>query len=372
MCRLDLEQELLLRAATSSGSGALRAFEAWRASADLDAAIDSEALALMPLLYETLRKAGLDEPFMGRLKGIRRRTWYENQILLESAREGAACLAKAGVAPFLVGDLPLALTHYDSLSARRVGRVDIVVPPRQARLAADLLGLSGWAAGSPLRDEEIAYNHVKRFVGPAGQLLHLHWHFLEAASSEAADRVFWASGQESVLDRMPVRHLSSTALLLHLLLGGSSLETERSRLWIADALVVMRGAVGQLDWDRMTEFAVHHRLAFRLRRKFGVLSGYGASVPESALRALRKVKISIPESVDSIVLRRPSRNRGRIAVWRCSVLADYLRSDRQASLAKRLPDFSHFVRHRWGLKGRREILPLLVRQFRRTAAPEWS
>ena len=365
-------RELLLRAATTSGSEALPAFEAWRASVDLDAAIDAETLALMPLLYGTLQKLGRDDPLMGRLKGLCRRTWYENQIMLKGARGAAACLAKAGVVPFLIGDLPLALAHHGTLSARRIGRVDFVVPARQARLAADLLGLSNWSTGSPLRDEEVTYNHVKRFVAPAGQILHLHWHFLEAACSEDADEVFWTSGRGSALDLVPACHLSSTGLLLHLLLGGSARDTEMPGLWIADALAVIGGDVGQLDWDRMTEFALRHRLAFRLRRKFEVLSDYGASVPVSAVRALRKAKISLPEAIDAIVLRGQRRRPLRSPSWRFSVVADYLRSGRRAGLSNRITDFPHFVRHRWGLKGRREILPLLVQHVLRTAAPGWT
>jgi hypothetical protein len=224
--RRGQEQELLLRAATGSGGEALAAYEAWRAHVDLDAAIDHETLALMPLLYGSLQKLGIDDSLSGRLKGICRRTWYENQTVLRGAREAVACLAEAGVECLLVGDLPIALTCYEGLSTRGIQRVDAVVMPAQAQLAEGRLRAAGWAAGSPLRDEEIAYNHVKRLTGPAGQVLALHWHFLEAASSEAADRAFWAAGEAFILDGSPARCLSPTGLLLHLLLGGGHAEKE--------------------------------------------------------------------------------------------------------------------------------------------------
>jgi len=369
--RRSEEREFLLRAATGSGGEALAAYKAWRARVDLDAAIDHETLALMPLLYGSLQRLGLDDPLLGRLKGICRRCWFENQLLLRSAREAVACLAEAGVGCLLVGDLPIALTYYEGVSARSIRRVDAVVLPRQAQLAEGRLRAAGWSAGSPLRDEEVAYNHVKRLIGPAGQVLALHWHFLEAASSEAADGSFWAAGEEFTLDGRSARRLSPTGLLLHLLLGGSHPEKELPGLWIADALVVIRGAAERLDWSRMIGFAIAQRLAVRLERKLQLLSGYGAPVPEPAVRALREARTNLPESIDALVLRSKGGRQKRIALWRCDVLADYLRSDRRAGLLNRPSDFSHFVRHRWGLRGRRELLPVLARHFRRNTTPGW-
>jgi hypothetical protein len=369
--RRGLERELLLRAATGSGSEALAAYEAWRARVDLDAAIDHETLALMPLLYGSLLALGLDDPLLGRLKGICRRTWFENQTLLHSAREAVACLARTGVECLLVGDLPIALTYYEGLFARGIKRVDAVVLPGQAQLAEGRLCAAGWVAGSPLRDEEVAYNHVKRLIGPAGQVLALHWHFLEAASSEAADRSFWAAGEAFTLDGMSARRLSPTGLLLHLLLGGGHPERELPGLWIADALVVIRRAAEQPDWSHMVGFAVANRLAVRLERKLQILSSYGAPVPEPTVRALREARTNLPESIDAMVLSSKGGRQKRIALWRCDVLADYLRSDRRAGLLNRTSDFSHFVRHRWGLRGRRELLHVLARNFRRKIAPGW-
>jgi len=369
--RRSQEQELLLRAATGSGGEALAAYEAWRAHVDLDAAIEHETLALLPLLYGSLQKLGVDDSLSGRLKGICRRTWYENQAFLRRAREAVACLAEAGVQCLLVGDLPIALTCYEGLSTRGIRRVDAVVMPAQAQLAEGRLRAAGWAAGSPLRDEEVAYNHVKRLTGPAGQVLALHWHFLEAASSEAADRAFWATGETFILDGSPARCLSPTGLLLHLLLGGSHPEKELPGLWIADALVIIGRAGEQLDWTRMIGFALTHRLAVRLERRLRILSSYGAPVPEPVVRALRQARTNLPESIDTMVLGSRGGRQKRMALWRLDVLADYLRSDRRAGLLNRPADFSHFVRHRWGLSGRRQLLPVLARHFRRNIAPGW-
>jgi hypothetical protein len=369
---MELERELLVRAVTGGGSRALNAFVAWRDSVDLEAAIDSEVLAMLPLLYGNLQKLGLDDPLMGRLKGFCRRTWYENQGLLGSAQEALASLAKAGVECLLVGDLPLVLAYYESLSARRIRQVDIVVLPHQARLAAELLRGSGWAAGGPLRGEEVAYNHLRRFIGPLGQVLDLHWHVLEAAANETADAFFWDSDQEFALDGTLARRLSSTGLLVYFLLGASSRGVPMRGLWIADTLAIIRGAAEELDWGQIAKFALRQKLAVRLRGRLELLAGYGVRIPEPMLRTLQEARVSLPESIDAIVLRGQRRYKKRISVWRCGVLADYLRSDRRATLLNRPADFSHFVRHRWGLKGRKEILTSVARHLWRTTRPGWS
>jgi len=73
----------------------------WRAGADLDR-LAPGAFRLMPLLYQRLRAAGWDEPWMGRLQGIHRHTWARNQMLLRDAADAARSLHQAGVPVMLI------------------------------------------------------------------------------------------------------------------------------------------------------------------------------------------------------------------------------------------------------------------------------
>lgn len=362
-------EDLLLRAITASDAEARAAFAAWRGQVDLDAPLGDETMALLPLLYASLQKLAVEDPFMGRLKGVSRRIWYENGVLLERVGRVVAALSGAGLKWVLTGELPLVLFHHQSLSARRIGQVDVLLRPGEAERAATVLIRQGMMAGAPPRPEEIAYNHKKRFDAGAGMAIALHWHALAAAANGAADEFFWHAAQEGDLDGAPIHRLSTQAMLLQWLLGADGLREAMPRLWIADALALAGGDRQAPDWAELADFAIRQKLAGRLARRLRLLTEWGLPVPDAIFRRLGQARQSLPEYVDWLASgRRADRHRSAL-LRRSAVLADYLRSGRRTSLIARPADFSHFVRHRWGLQGRRQLLSILLAKLRHPARP---
>jgi Uncharacterised nucleotidyltransferase len=364
-----LDHELLLRAITQSGAEAAKAYAVWRPTVDFSGPIDPETTALLPQLHEALLALGLEDPLMGVFKGICRRAWYENQTLLASAEQVLVHLGDADIANILVGEIPLAVTYYKSLYARRIGQIDIVVAPRQLRAAFAVLADSGWNPDGPLADEEIAYRHAKRFAGAGDRTLYLHWHFSGPAANAAADEFFRSEIRPCLLHDRQARQLSPTAMLLHWLLAEAPVFGAMPALWVADARAIMAEAGHEVDWARIAAFGVEERLTARLEQKLRLLGQFGVAIPDRATGLLRQAPASVPDVIDKIVLRGPDRRRRRKAADKWGVLADYLRSDRRQGLAHGMSDLSHFVRHRWGLRGRREILPVIARYIWRGRGP---
>ena len=81
------EQELLLRAALLQGEPALQAWQDCKAQVNLEQELDMGSYRLMPLLYRNLRTLGVDDPLMGKLRGIYGREWYKNQMLFRAMAE---------------------------------------------------------------------------------------------------------------------------------------------------------------------------------------------------------------------------------------------------------------------------------------------
>jgi hypothetical protein len=364
-----LDHELLLRAITQSGAAAAKAYAAWRPTIDFSGPIDPETTALLPQLHNALLTLGLEDPLMGVFKGICRRAWYENQTLLASAERALAHLGDSGIASILVGEIPLAVTYYRSLYARRIGQIDIVVAPRQLRAAATVLADSGWVPDRPLADEEIAYRHAKRFAGSSERTLYLHWHFSGPAANAAADEFFRSESRPCLLHDREARQLSPTAMLLHWLLAEAPVFGTMPALWVADTRAIMGTAAHEVDWNRIAAFATEERLTARLEQKLRFLAPFGVAIPERARALLRQAPPSVPDVIDKIVLRGPDRHRRRKAAEKWGVLADFLRSERRRGLAQGVSDLPHFVRHRWGLRGRREILPVIARYIWRRGGP---
>ncbi|HSR18731.1 MAG TPA: hypothetical protein VLM39_11630, partial [Ignavibacteriaceae bacterium] len=74
------EQELLLKASLFEGDKFIYAWEKWKSCVNFEQ-IDPGSYRLLPLLYQNLVKHEIKDPLTERLKGIYRRTWFENQIL---------------------------------------------------------------------------------------------------------------------------------------------------------------------------------------------------------------------------------------------------------------------------------------------------
>jgi hypothetical protein len=335
------------------------AYNAWRPSVDFTGPIDAETSALLPQLHQTLVRLELDDPLMAIFAGISRRAWYENQLLLASLRQLLEALTNERIDCVLVGEVPLVLNYFESHKPRRIERLDIVVSSAAAQQAARLLNAAGWVSARPLAEEEIAYNHMKRFTGPNARILDLHWHFVGSAARASVDEFFWAARQTSNLQEVGACYLSPAAMLLHSLLDDHSLLASMPARWVADELALIAGTANAIDWNQIVAFALEEKLASRLRRKLELLKRFGAPIPNTAMIRLRDGQASLPESADRLVLNSLPRKLKFIPLGGRGVFADYLRADRR--VLRGPVDFSHFVRHRWGLKGRREIPSLAAR-----------
>src|SRR5207248_6044469 len=75
-------QTLILRAALCDGEPSVAAWSRLRPELDLDT-LEPESTVLLPLVGRQLAAAGLEEPLLPRLQGMRRRTWTVNQLRLD-------------------------------------------------------------------------------------------------------------------------------------------------------------------------------------------------------------------------------------------------------------------------------------------------
>jgi hypothetical protein len=80
--RPTADQELLLEAATGASEAARAAWRGWQERNELDD-VDFGAQRLLPLVYRHLVELGVDDPDLGRLKGLYRHSWYRNQIAFQ-------------------------------------------------------------------------------------------------------------------------------------------------------------------------------------------------------------------------------------------------------------------------------------------------
>lgn len=295
-CWPDLPQELLLKAALLDGPDAVQAWEQWQTIGDLDHA-GGGAFRLLPLVDRNLERIGVDHPDMHRLKGIRRRTWSQNELLFRDADEAIASLARAGIETLLLRGMALIARYYKDASLRPMNDCDILVPESSAEEADRALRSGGWKRITPAPVRlGIGFRRFRNSItyrNGRGSQLDLHWHVLSMCCSPPADREFWEGAEPAEIGGKPARVLNPADQLLHICLSGLEWTYTPFTRWVADAMTILRSSE-PIDWERFQRFARRHRLQLPLHRALEYLETMfhfplpaGARTAETASRADR-------------------------------------------------------------------------------------
>lgn len=279
-----LQTSLLHACLDSDPATASRHFEDWQRQLDLDH-IDFGSYRLLPLLWKRIEALGFDSRDRDRIKGVYRRTWYSNQLVLARASVLVQTLTARQIPTMLIKGAALALAHYGDLGQRPMDDVDLVVPFTAAHPAVDALLQAGWvpeptpltgtrvaAAGAhaswtagPRRRElfDDAYFHARHahgFRGPGGTGADLHWFFSQGSFDPRLDEEVWqraiplpaqvgAARWGHTLVPSPADHL------LLLLVHGSRWNPIPPVRWVADSVILIRTAGETLDWTQFEQSA---------------------------------------------------------------------------------------------------------------------
>lgn len=361
------EQRLLLEAALFDGERARAAYRVWRAGVDLDTEFSWSSLRLLPAVYDNLRSAGHDDPLMGRLKGVYRRAWYETHQLFHRVAPVARELAARGVDVLVLKGAALALDYYRNHALRPMADVDLWVPEDSVPVALALLRESGWQFGDVPSDDHIRFHHAVQCFGPDGGELDLHWHIFWERSHRDFDARIRATAVPIDFLGTPLRQLDPTTLLLHIVSHGVRWNRETPIRWIPDASVVLRQRGAAIDWDRLVALARTARATHRTGLGLSYLAAnFDAAVPARVLEALRATPLTLLERIDrTVVFRSDTPYEGSAMMQQWATFAEYCRCAHAGNPFEFAVGYSHYLRYRWNLGGRREIPSRVWRGIRR-------
>jgi Uncharacterised nucleotidyltransferase len=349
-------QERLLEIAIGPPNEAARAWTCVRPSFCLDK-LEPGSFALMPLVYRALAGSGSNDPLLPRLKGIYRRSWVVNNVLLERTAEVAGALRRAGIrALFIEGPL-LGTRFYGEHGLRPSGAVDVLVDPDAADAAVRVLARAGW---NPRSNRGGRHREPRLLVDPAGNLCLLRTTI--AADSGGADLVaahapLWESSEALDVGGVEVMSTSATDTLLSVCLGhAQGWQLPRLR-WIVDAVMVTR--TSSIDWDRASWLAGLHGQRLRLRDALSYVSDVAPPSLEIVVNAVpppvsRRERVAHYCGAGAV----PGLGIGQ------AVLAEYLSISSSSSMGNLIRGFPRFLRERWDTT----TLGLPVAATRRMAA----
>lgn len=346
---ITTQQERLLKAALLQGNEAVSSWKNWRSELDFET-IDPGSYRLLPLLYYNLTKLGIKDPLLNRLKGIYRRSWYENQMLSQKAIRLLQMFSTAGIKTIVLKGVALINAYYRDYGLRPMSDIDILVPTQQAAESVKIMTKSGWEPAYRSPENIIPIIHSCDFKNPDdSQHLDLHWHlFIECCQPEA-DNDFWDAAQEIKIRNISTQVLNPADQLLHTIIHGMKWSIIPPFRWVADAYTIINSSENEIDWNRIILQAEKRRLVLPLRYGLEYLvNTFKASVPESILQRIKEAVVTKAEYAEYRCKIEDQKKKllGNIPVlW-----FDSLRLSESTSVRVKLLGFIKYLKHFWNLE----------------------
>ena len=340
-------QEMLLKAGLLENPEAVDCWREYLKQVEFDDT-DFGSSRLLPLVYRNLNALGYDDAYMGRMKGIYRRTWAENQKNFQHIPGLVTAFRAAGIPLLLLKGSALLLLCYRDFGLRAMGDFDLAVPAPRILEAVRLLEKKHWRACLEYPKLQIELHHAVHFQSLRQEDLDLHWHILVHRCEDAYDRPFWEGARpleykgEILLSPQPADHL------LHACLHGAAWSPLAPIRWVADAYYLIRRC--EIDWERILAMGPLLGMTPALQVTMSYLKErFSAPIPEDFLLRLAAIEPPEWQRREFDVLSRPIGFFGMLPLLR----QRYSHVDRGEERFKSFPDY---LRTYYGLENYRDLL----------------
>ena len=345
---------LALRAALLEGDDALQAFAQWRQAVPFDE-IDTHTQRLVPCIYRNVRSLGGDDPILGRMKGVYRRTWVSNRLRLAACENLLGIFDRAGIPSVLLKGAAILVRWTSDSGLRPMVDVDVLVRREQRRMAlAHLLAAGyklGWIRADRFTDREFHKVHAVELRDPAGIRIDLHWRALLNGRARDQDRAFWDLALPVRLADSTTHVLSPEDHLYHTCAHAASWNDGARIDWAADAAMILREAGSRFDWDRFVAHARRDGIDLPVRTFVALLRDLlNIPVPRTVDRQLSSFRPQLAARLDLALRRRGCDNIGD-ATAAFLAFQDYRRRNAHLSRKSAVAAIAPFVRAHWQFDG---------------------
>ncbi|MTJ55299.1 nucleotidyltransferase family protein [Anabaena sp. UHCC 0253] len=287
---LTNEKKLLLQAAFLSEEAGFDSWKQWRESVDIED-LDTESYRLLPLLYRNLSLQEVIDVHIGRLKGVYRRTWVENQVLFQAIAPILQSFSEKGIKTLLLKDAALNLHYYHDNGLRMMPNLELLIHSSDALMGINLLQNLGWEATGKIPKEILLFSQAIGFKNSANQFLILRWHLFADGFSEKAEHDFWENIIITQLGELEINILNPTYQLLYICAGLKNQAMSSNKL--ADAAIIINASENQIDWNQLVIKAQEYRFVWGLKNLLTALQEIlNISIPSSILTQIINLPIS--------------------------------------------------------------------------------
>ncbi len=288
---LNEPQRLLLKAVTGSGPPAIDAFRRWRAMVPFDA-IEYSAFRAIPLLLAFLKREGLDDPDLLRMKGIERHIWASNTLRFKQLFLALTAIRRAG-APFVLLKGAALLARMPEITALRASEdYDVLVDPScmtAVRRELEVAGFNTSAFGnleSGLQSKSIAGLAVT-LPGSSNEV-DIHWRTLpDLRNPYLTDRVL-RFAEQGTLHQNDVPIPSLAHQLFICLARCEPWDKDECLTRLLEAYFLLSKYSSAVDWAELERLVAQYGLEARASACFEELAAVTSiAVPAAVRRRLR-------------------------------------------------------------------------------------
>jgi hypothetical protein len=230
---------------------------------------------------------------MDRLKGVYRYYLYKNEILMHRISALLAAFAEAGITTMVLKGAALIPLYYRETGVRPMLDADVLVHSHQAEQAMEVLSKLQWKPfrfGQPRM--RIPIVHSTPFEDSGGRQMDLHWHLFWECFNAGDDEDYWEKAIPIQIGGVKTLALSPTDQLLHTCWHGARWNEVPPIRWVADAMAVLGGSAGEIEWASLLKKAQRHRIVLPVKDSLEYLKNkFDAPVPDSLLKSLSAVRI---------------------------------------------------------------------------------
>ncbi|MBD2183003.1 nucleotidyltransferase family protein [Aerosakkonema funiforme] len=338
------EQELLLLAALQQGKDATDAWQQWKTTVDIED-IDPESYRLLPLLYRNLSVHGVEDSEMVRLKGVYRRRWYENQLLVSKITELLRYFQDAAIETLILKDVALLLHYYQDDGLHPIDIFDIFVRWADGDAAIALLNKLGWKLKEKVPDKILSKLSVITFVDDSGKILNLYRHIYWYPWQENTD--FGSGAIATQIKDLSTYVFNPTYQLLQLCQQGTIWHLVPPIRLVADGMTIINSFADSIDWDVIVADAEKYRFILPLQKMVAILSELLlAPIPGEIIKKVRDLKPSAFELMEERVSAGEPLPVIKTFIIRYS---QYLKSVQSSGLKFKIMGFPKYLQEVWGL-----------------------
>jgi hypothetical protein len=287
---LSTAEGWLLSAATEPGAVARAAWEHWRTRCRLETA-PPPSQALFPMLYANLI-ADVGGPDTTLLKGVYRRTWYGNQLVLAQVKPLLDRLAGQDVGTLLLNDASLVAGHYPDIGYRDIRCIDILVRAKDWNGSITAAAEEGWEVQAGKSFASPTSLSIMTFADSERRSLRVWANLFAAEPREDTEDRIWQEARSTQVNGRSIATLGPVEQLL--CLSAEAVRVKEPPLFLyADARLLVQSLTANSDWTRLVWQAQRYEHILPLRNMLAFLQArLSVALPPWVLPALHRMAIS--------------------------------------------------------------------------------